>query len=187
MVQPSSIAILGYRATGKSTVARQLATRLAWKAVDLDAEVEQAAGCSIATLFETAGEEAFRQLEHEQLERWAVETQVVLSLGGGAILFARNQQLLAQRVFKIGLRATPETIWKRMQADLQTPEQRPPLTARGGFSEIEELLAQRTPVYEKFSDFSVDTEHRTVEEVVQVILDRICRPQGWLDCLAFPA
>ena len=85
--------------SGKSTVGRLLAARLAWHFIDLDAEIEQHTGLQISQIFEQKGEPVFREIEHKCLARtlgWASEqdTRVVLALGGGTFAQQRNAALI---------------------------------------------------------------------------------------------
>src|SRR5687768_16268735 len=94
MHQP--LLLSGFMATGKSTVGRRIAERSSLPFLDLDAAIEQAAGCSIAELFQKRGEGAFRELEREQLLRCLDDREpgVVVALGGGTLL-PRDLRLLA--------------------------------------------------------------------------------------------
>jgi shikimate kinase len=85
--------------SGKSTVGRLLAAQLAWRFVDLDTEIERAAGMAIAKIFEQRGEAAFRDLEHECLAKVlsslaGSDARMVLALGGGTFAQPRNAALL---------------------------------------------------------------------------------------------
>ncbi len=81
-----AIALIGYRATGKSTVARLLADALGWQCVDTDDEIQQRAGKTISGIFAEQGEEAFRDLETAVIRENAQRSSCVLTLGGGAVL-----------------------------------------------------------------------------------------------------
>src|SRR5689334_9789562 len=146
------LTLIGYRGTGKTTVARLMAARLGWEAVDLDDEIERAAGKSIAAIFADDGEQAFRDHESAALAACAARPRIVLATGGGVVLRAANREILRQMHNGGGqiawLRASPETILDRLTADASTAWRRPNLTPAGGLREIVELLAQRTPLYE---------------------------------------
>ena len=86
--------LTGFMGAGKSTVGRILAGRLGWEFVDLDDEIVAAAGQSIAALFDSVGEPAFREQEHQALRRVLTRSRIVLALGGGAIETAANRDLL---------------------------------------------------------------------------------------------
>jgi shikimate kinase len=93
------VCLTGFMGSGKTTVGRLLAGRLAWHFVDLDVEIEKHAGLQISQIFEQKGESVFREFEHECLSRalgWAFEqdARVVLALGGGTFAQPRNAELI---------------------------------------------------------------------------------------------
>ncbi len=166
-----NLALIGYRGTGKTTIAAKLAARLGWNWVDLDVELEREAGQTIAQIFATEGETAFRERETQTLERFAAQQSYVLATGGGIVLKARNRELLAGLSAVLWLQAPANVLWQRIQADAATNERRPNLTARGGLAEVEQLLATRLPLYQQCATLMVDTCDRTPEEVVEAIVD----------------
>ena len=166
----TSIALIGYRGTGKTTVAQILAKRLGFDWVDADVEVEQRAGKSIADIFETSGEEAFRDLETEVVADLCQREHTVLALGGGAILREANRKCLAQCQQIVWLQASAETIAQRLGTDPTTADRRPNLTNRGGLHEIEQMLATREPIYRACATLEVDTEGKDPANIVDEIV-----------------
>ena len=164
------IALIGYRGTGKTTVAQLLAKQLNYAWIDADVEVEQRAGKSIAEIFAASGEEAFRDLETEVVADLCQREQTVLALGGGAILREINQKCLAQCQQIIWLRASAETIAQRLSGDPTTAQRRPNLTNRGGLHEIEQMLATRDPIYRACATLEVDTEGKDPAQIVDEIV-----------------
>jgi shikimate kinase len=164
---------IGYRGTGKTTVARLLAERLGWEAVDMDDEIERAAGKSIADIFAQDGEETFREQESATLARCADQRRVVLAAGGGIVLREANRRRLRGLCGRGGcviwLRATAETIERRLAGDASTASRRPNLTPGGGLREIVELLAQRVPLYEECASLTVDTEGKSPAQVADEV------------------
>ncbi len=166
------ITLIGYRATGKTSVGRLLAQRLQWPFVDTDAEIKRAAGRSIAAIFSGQGEEAFRQMEIEAIDANVSQRPSVLSLGGGAV--TRNTNRIAiESTYRVWLTASAETIHARLSADRVTAEQRPDLTPQGGLSEVREVLAARTSLYQACADLVIDTDALTPEQVVEQIVQAI--------------
>ena len=172
---PSTIALIGYRGSGKTTVSRLLAEALNWECVDADDLIEATAGKSIAAIFAQDGERSFRDYESTVLEQVLSETERVIATGGGVILRPENRRLLQQSAYVVWLTATPETLWQRIAADMTTAARRPNLTAAGGISEITAMLAQREPLYRACSQVVVDTENRTPGAVVTAIHQQISR------------
>lgn len=167
-----NIYLIGYRGSGKTTVARALAEKLGRPWFDADVELERAAGRTIKEIFATDGEGAFRDLETQTLQTLAATDDRVLALGGGVILRPANRELLANG-FTVWLKATPETLWKRISGDPTTSERRPNLTAGGGLAEVERLLAERTPLYAACARIVIETEGKSPDELAAEILAAI--------------
>lgn len=165
-----NIYLIGYRGTGKSSVAPILAQKLGpgWNWLDLDAELERRAGRSIAQIFQTDGETVFRDLEAEELARAAALDQMVVATGGGVIGRDTNCELL-QKGWIAWLVASPPTILSRVRGDNTTSGRRPNLTTQGGLEEIEQLLAKRTPIYRRLADLEVSTECQSAEAAAEEI------------------
>jgi shikimate kinase len=164
-----NIALTGYRATGKSSVAKRLAERLGWRSVDADQEIHRRAGRTIREIFASQGEQAFRDLESDVVADLAGQAETVISLGGGAIVREANRRRLRGSLV-IWLQAAPQEIWRRLQQDPDSQQQRPPLTSLSGYDELEKLLAQRQPLYEQVSDLTVITDNLSIDQVVQQVM-----------------
>lgn len=162
--------LIGYRGTGKTTVGRLLADRLGRPFADADDLVEAAAGTSIADIFATAGEPAFRDREAAAIATLCAQTSGVIATGGGAILRESNRALLRASGFVVWLTATPEAIAARLATDPTTGARRPNLTAAGGMDEIRNLLAIRAPLYRETADFTVETGTLSPEQIADAIL-----------------
>lgn len=167
------ISLIGYRATGKTTVGQQLAARLGWDFVDIDREIEQTAGKSIAAIFAEDGELRFRELEREELSRQLSRNSVVVSPGGGAILDEQSRERLRQAGPVIWLQAQVETIVRRLQQDATTTSSRPSLTGQGIVEEVASVLSQRSPLYTETASLMVDTEDRSITAIVDEIVSRV--------------
>ena len=162
--------LIGYRGSGKTTVAVALAQQLSWPWVDADVEVERRAGQSIKQIFAAGGEQAFRNLESAVVADLAQRDQHIIALGGGAILREQNRQAICGRGKTVWLQASPEALLARIQSDQTTAERRPSLTVQGGFAEIRELLAARTPLYAACADLTIDAEHQSPEAIARAII-----------------
>ena len=173
----SRIFLIGYRGTGKSTVARLLADQLGWPWLDADAELEARLGRSVRRVFAEEGEAGFREHEAALLEALCRRERHVIATGGGVILRPTNRELLRASGWVVWLTADVRTLWQRLQGDPDTAERRPALTV-GGLAEIEELLRVREPLYREVADFVVETVGRSPEEVAGVIRDEFRRSQG---------
>src|SRR5882724_5504761 len=92
---PANLFLIGYRGTGKSTVAGIVAAELGWQKVDADALLEARAGLSIRDIFQAEGEAGFRRRETDLLEEICRGTRQVVATGGGVVLAPQNRELLA--------------------------------------------------------------------------------------------
>jgi shikimate kinase len=162
--------LVGYRGTGKSTVAHLLAGRLGWDWLDADTLLEEQYGGTIQEIFAAEGEVGFRLREHDVLRQLNRRQRHVIATGGGVILAKANRELLRKSGKVVWLQADPETIWQRLQTDATTAARRPPLTV-GGLPEVVQLLQVREPLYRECADWTVDTAGHTPEEVVALILN----------------
>ncbi len=165
------IVLVGYRATGKTTVARHLAARLGWDWIDADVEIERRAAKSIARIFAEDGEPAFRDLEEQVIAELCGREKLVLAAGGGAPLRAASRRAMRQAGHVVWLTATPATILARMTADATTAARRPNLTDRSPLEEIVQVLGRREPIYRETAHQIVDTEGKSPELVMKEILD----------------
>jgi shikimate kinase len=170
----ANLFLIGYRGTGKTTVAQLLAHRLGWDWADADMLLEARAGRNIRRLFAEDGEASFRDLEAALLAELSQSHQRVIATGGGVILRADNRQRLRSAGRTIWLTADAPTLWQRLQADAATADRRPPLTV-GGLAEIEELLRLREPLYRACANMIVETAGRSPAEVVEAILPQLER------------
>ena len=164
-----NIFLIGYRGSGKTTVARALAGRLGWNWLDADAELERRAGKSIREIFAESGEQAFRDLESAVVADLAGLDRHILALGGGAVMRPENRQALAGRGKVVWLRAPAETLAARIAADPTTAARRPNLTGQGGLDEIRQLLAEREPIYQACADLAVDAAGDSPENMAQQV------------------
>ncbi len=165
-----NITLIGYRATGKTTLARLLAERLHWAWIDADVEIERRAGKAIARIFAEDGEPAFRDLEAAVTADLCRRTPLVLAAGGGAPLRPDNRRAIRAAGKVVWLTARPETIHARMSGDATTASRRPSLTDHDALAEIVHLLARREPVYREAADLVIDTEGKTPDQVAAEIL-----------------
>ncbi len=166
-----NVFLIGYRGSGKTTVAAALAQRLGWPWLDADAELERRTGKTIKQIFAEQGEPVFRDLESDILANLVRLDRHIVALGGGVVLREANRRLLAGRGKIVWLQASPEMLQARICGDATTAERRPNLTGQGGLAEIRTLLAERTPIYASCADLTVDAESRPADEIAGQIID----------------
>jgi shikimate kinase len=170
--QPNLV-LIGYRATGKTSVGARLAARLHRPFVDLDQVLVREAGRSIADIVAQGGWAEFRRLEKELLARYAAIPGQVLAPGGGAILDRDNVAALRENGIIIWLTADPDTIQARLAQDQPRDANRPSLTGSDTIREVTEVLNQRAPLYQAAAQIIVDTTHREVAQVVELVLEAL--------------
>jgi shikimate kinase len=170
-----SFILIGYRGSGKTTLGRRLALELNWPFVDLDEWVVQGMGKSIREIFESVGEDGFRQAESEALQQALRLENHVISLGGGAVLAEENRRSIAKSGHVvIYLRASPEELHRRIAADPQTAAQRPGLTRLGGsLEEVRTLLAQREPIYQQMKTLELDVNANDPQQLIRQLVPRL--------------
>jgi shikimate kinase len=172
------ISLIGYRGSGKSSVAPLLASRLGWEWFDADSLIEKAAGCTIREIFTNHGEPHFRELERQVMAELLGRQQIVIAAGGGAILNADTRRLLSTAGPVVWLRASIATLEGRINQDVTTAARRPALTNRIGAQEIEELLAQREPLYRQCASLTIDTDGQGASRIADQILGSLPRDQS---------
>ncbi len=160
-----NIIFVGFMGTGKSLVARRLAKRLGCRFVDTDACIEHEADMSIAQLFATEGEAAFRQRERQAIARACQQKERVIATGGGAIVDRENARTMKASGPVICLTARPEVIFQRVQGDTT----RPLLQGPNPLEKIRRLLADRAEAYAR-ADITIDTSHLGPDAVVEATL-----------------
>ena len=162
-----NIVLVGYRGTGKSSVAAFVGHALGWPVVSLDDEIEREAGQSIPDIVRERGWPGFRDLEEQLCRHFATKDGQVLDCGGGVVEREANFELLGKAGPVIWLSATPQTIVARIQGD----ERRPSLTGTHSFTdEVSEVLARRTPLYQRIARYAVNTDGRSVEDIGAEVL-----------------
>ncbi|MEK6238330.1 MAG: shikimate kinase [Planctomycetales bacterium] len=168
-----NIALIGYRACGKTTVAQHLGSRLGWEWIDCDVALETRAGKSIKQMFDDDGEPAFRALEAEILGDLSRRDRVILATGGGAVLRDDNRKALQDHCSVVWLRASVETILRRLSQDETTAGRRPALTNLDQRQEVERVLAAREPLYRAAADLDLDADEASPSELAGAILRRL--------------
>ena len=163
--------LIGYRATGKTTLAKLLGERLQMPAVDTDPLIEQKAGKTIAEIFAEQGEPVFRDYESQVIAELLRADAMVVATGGGLPVRKENRELLKQHGHVVWLKASPETIHRRMSGDPGTEQTRPQLTNLPPLDEIRHVLENRGPIYAEIAELELDTEPATLPELADRIAE----------------
>lgn len=170
-----NIALIGSRATGKSTVGKILARKLGRDFIDMDERLILEAGRDIAAWVEREGWDSFRTAESGLLKLISRQKKIVAATGGGIILDPQNRTLLRENFITVWLKASSQTIYSRLCSDPGSAETRPALTNLPVREEIDRVLSEREPLYAQAADFQVDTEGKKAAEVAKEIIKAVKR------------
>jgi shikimate kinase len=161
-----NLVLIGYRGTGKSTVAKLLSQTLGMEVVSLDQEIVRHAGRPIPEIVAEHGWPHFRDIEAEITERFAARDDIIIDAGGGVILREDNVNNLRRNGRLFWLRASVPTIVTRIEGGTE----RPALTAGKSFTEeVEDVLRERTPKYTTAAHHQVETDGRAPEDIAAEI------------------
>lgn len=171
-----NVVLIGYRGTGKSAVAAALGRELGLEVVSLDAEIVRAAGQPIPAIVEQRGWPGFRDLEQQVVRDAAARDGLVIDCGGGVVEREANFDVLRAAGPVVWLKASVQTIAQRIGGD----DQRPSLTGTQSFvQEIGEVLQRREPLYQRLAHHAIDTDQRSVEQVVAELRRLLELRYGW--------
>ncbi|MBI3189900.1 MAG: shikimate kinase [Ignavibacteriales bacterium] len=180
MVTHNRIYLTGFMGSGKSTLAPLIANVFGFDVVDLDTEIEKRTGTIISEIFQTHGEAYFRKIEQELLLETMTRQNIVVALGGGAIAFGNNLQVMKDSGLLVYLKVEPEEILRRVKRI----QNRPLLKDKDGVmlsddslrNRISSLLLLREPYFNQaditilFEDASIAL---TVDRIVRLIRNHI--------------
>jgi len=170
--EPRHLVLVGLMGAGKTTVGRRCAERLDRPFVDTDELVAAVVRRSVAEVFATDGEAAFRALERGAVaDACAAPTPIVIACGGGAVLDPENRATLRAHGFVVWLQAASDALAERVGAG----DGRPLLEGGAARPQLERLAAVRSGLYEAVADVAVPTDERDVEEVVDAVLMEVER------------
>ncbi|HOC58394.1 MAG TPA: shikimate kinase [Smithellaceae bacterium] len=170
------VILIGYRATGKSTVGRLLSRRLEIPFIDTDCLIEESAGMNIKKLIGSQGWPAFRQKEKEAVSSVAEKKLCVVATGGGAVLDEGNRKILKSMGVVVCLKAPLQDIIERLRSDDEQGASRPQFTSGDIAAETVAVLGERMPLYEAVADNIIDTRGKNVvqvaEEIYQLLVEK---------------
>ncbi|NPA95345.1 MAG: shikimate kinase [Thermodesulfobacteria bacterium] len=176
--KPGKILLIGYRATGKTAVGRELSRMLGCPFRDLDQLIEKEAGKGISDIVEEEGWDGFRKRERQLFKEMADNPKkFVLACGGGAVLHEDVMEQFRKKAAIVWLKAPIETMLKRMRSDKNTPRTRPSLTKMDAKEEMIQVYKERKPLYEKYAHIVVDTTDKSPFQIAQEISEAL--KYGW--------
>jgi shikimate kinase len=160
-----SVVLVGMMGVGKSSIGRRLATRLAIPFVDADAEIEKAAGMSIADIFARHGEADFRSGEARVIARLLDSGPQVLATGGGAFMNESTRAAIKHKGVSIWLSAEFDVLMRRIA---KRKHERPMLHTPDPAETLRQLIALRDPVY-ALADLTVHSREVPHDAIVAEI------------------
>ena len=161
-----SMWLIGMMGSGKSAVASGIAEALGLSPVDTDEHVARRMGCSVAELWGSVGEAAFRDMEAARIEDLADQEGLVIATGGGAVLRSANVAAMKRSGLVVWLEAPAEVLAARVGGT----GGRPLLEGDTSPDRFDEILAQREQVYRSAADVRIDTTTGGVEDVVSAVV-----------------
>jgi len=172
------VALIGFRATGKSTVGRLVVASLGRVFVDMDEELVRRFGMDIRRWVDRHGWPAFRAEEAALLRSLSCAVPSVIATGGGVVVDPGNRWVLRRRFFTVWLKASPPVVLARLQQDPRTASLRPALTDHGLEGEVRLVLREREPWYRESSHAAVGTDGEAPERIAGKVLQAVAGPTG---------
>jgi shikimate kinase len=168
-----SIALIGFMATGKSTVGKALVKRLGkeYEFLETDDIIIKLAGKSIPEIFSEDGEAVFRHYEIEACRKISKQSKIVVSCGGGVVLNQINIDNLRKNCYIFLLNTSIQEIYKRVVKD--GIEKRPLIDTTMPLDDIKDLLGDRQPLYNLAADFKIETTGKSIKRIVRIILNKL--------------
>jgi shikimate kinase len=163
------VILIGYRATGKTTVGKLLAMLLKVPFYDADSVVEEIANESVKNIVAHHGWELFRKKETEAIQLLSGKSNCVIATGGGVVLKKENLDLLKEMGKSIWLNAPLQDIMERLEDDARKENTRPQFTKGNLLQETIAILKERIPLYRKAADFMIDTAGKSATQVAEEI------------------
>ena len=164
-----NIFLIGFMGAGKSTISDYLKNALAMDVVEMDQCIVERQGMSISDIFETYGEEYFRELETNLLIEMQSQSNVVVSCGGGVPMRERNVVEMKKNGRVVLLTAKPETILERVKDN----HDRPLLENNKTVPFIADLMEKRRAKYEAAADIVIQTDGKSELEICEELIHRL--------------
>ena len=164
-----NIFLIGFMGAGKSTISDYLKNALAMDVVEMDQCIVERQGMSISDIFETYGEEYFRELETNLLIEMQSQSNVVVSCGGGVPMRERNVVEMKKNGRVVLLTAKPETILERVKDN----HDRPLLENNNTVPFIADLMEKRRAKYEAAADIVIQTDGKSELEICEELIHRL--------------
>ncbi len=179
-----NVYLTGFMGAGKSTIGPILANTLGWNYFDVDLEIEKKINKKIVEIFESKGEDYFREIERETIENLSKGSDLVISLGGGAIANRDNIDFLKQNGIIIYLKVSPEIVFERLRSKKDRPlllsDKNENESKQSFINNVQRLLDTREVFYNQ-ADYNISTDNISIGKVVDKLANLISNPDCFLN------
>jgi shikimate kinase len=162
------IYLVGFMASGKTTVGKILSQKLGWQFIDIDEEIERSTQKKINEIFSSFGEDYFRKLEVEMLTKFKDLDKLVISVGGGLPVFFNNMEILKSTGFTVYLEVDEKIILERLKKEDECSKR--PLASSMNAHYLKNLLNARKPIYVK-SHKTIKCAQKKPDEIAEEIIE----------------
>jgi shikimate kinase len=164
-----NISLIGFMASGKSTVGKIIADKMGMVFIDVDRVIELKQGITVKKIFENSGENFFRDIESEVISKLFVNRNCVFACGGGVIERGENMKIIKSNSLVFYLHVSPLRAVERMGDSTD----RPLLNMPGRQESAQKLLKRRDPLYREFADIVIDTNLSKPEQIANEIIGKL--------------
>ncbi|MCM3757013.1 shikimate kinase [Sporosarcina aquimarina] len=176
----NKVYLVGFMGCGKSAIGKRLSFFTKLPFYDMDHEIVQKTGMTIPQIFETFGEERFREMETEFLQTFRDE-KCIIATGGGVAMRKENRTIMRATGLVFFLDAPFRDIWRRIATDKNRP-----IVQRSTRAEIESLYHKRYDAYKQSAHFMVQTRQRSLSKVTEYIAFQMDRLSSETDSIEIP-
>ena len=173
MHQATKIFLIGFMGSGKSTAGRKLASQLNWSFIDLDEKIQEMEGMKIPDIFSLKGEPYFRKLETQALHELKLETNAVISTGGGTPCFGDNMDFMLSSGLTVYIRMTPLGLKKRLEGSAKGRPLLNEIDRKDLQKYITAKLAEREKWYLR-AEIIIDGVNNDLPDLLSLIQKQIC-------------
>jgi shikimate kinase len=167
------ITLIGIMGAGKTTLGKRLAKKLNLEFFDSDLEIEDFAGCTIKTIFERQGEQAFRNIEQKVLAQLLSGSNRVIATGGGAFINPDTRLLIKEKTISIWLKTSLNLAMSRVEGR----DKRPLLNNVDIRKKLDQIINQRNPIYAE-ADITIDSEDIPHDQMISRLLYAVAEYSG---------
>ena len=167
------ITLIGIMGAGKTTLGKRLAKQLNLEFFDSDLEIEDFAGCTIKTIFERQGEQAFRNIEQKVLAQLLSGSNRVIATGGGAFINPDTRLLIKDKTISIWLKTNLNLAMSRVEGR----DKRPLLNNVDIRKKLDQIINQRNPIYAE-ADITIDSEDIPHDQMISRLLYAVAEYSG---------